>query len=86
MPNQVAGSDLRFYDIFALHEVSFSKIRDDVIAWDLWFAPPIKNLGYAYGNQLDLEKGPDTKDASLGPVQKKIFTAIWNRLSPRIRL
>ena len=31
---------LPFYDIFALQKVPFLKISDDVIACDLWFAPP----------------------------------------------
>ena len=44
------ASDLPFYDIFAQQKVPFLKISDDVIACDLWFAPPppIKNPGYAY--------------------------------------
>ena len=33
-------SDLPFYDIFVLQKVPFSQISDDVIACDLWFAPP----------------------------------------------
>ena len=43
------ASDLPFYDIFAPQKVPFLKISDDVIACDLWFSPPIKNPGYAYG-------------------------------------
>ena len=47
------GSDLPFYDTFAPQKVPFSKISDDVIACDLWFAPPpIKNPGYAHGSVL----------------------------------
>ena len=50
------ASDLPFYDIFAPQKVTFSKISDDVIAWDLWFGPPpIKNPGYAYATS---EPGP----------------------------
>ena len=38
---QATPSNLPFYDIFALAEkVPLSKISDDVIACDLWFAPP----------------------------------------------
>ena len=33
--------------------------------------PQSKNPGYTYGNRLVLEKRPDTKNASWGPVQKK---------------
>ena len=38
MPNQ--ASDLQFYDIIAPQKVPLSKISDNVIACDLWFAPP----------------------------------------------
>ena len=37
---QATASDLPFYDIFALLEVPFLKIFDDVIACDLWFGLP----------------------------------------------
>ena len=33
-------SDLPFYDIFVMQKVPFSQISGDVIACDLWFAPP----------------------------------------------
>ena len=45
------ASALPIYDILDLQKVSLVKISDDVIACDLWFAPPpnlIKNSGYAY--------------------------------------
>ena len=38
--NQASASDLPLYDIFAPQKVPLSKISDDVIACDLWFAPP----------------------------------------------
>ena len=37
---QATASDLPFYDIFAPQKVSLLKIPDEVIACDLWFAPP----------------------------------------------
>ena len=40
MPNQATASGLPFYDVFVPPKVSFSKISGDVIACDLWFAPP----------------------------------------------
>ena len=47
--HRAAASDLSFYDIFAPQKVPFLKIFDDVIAYDLWFAPPpIENPRYAY--------------------------------------
>ena len=48
MPCQAKASDRSFYDIFAPQKVPPSKLSDDVIACDLWFAPlpPIKNPGY----------------------------------------
>ena len=50
--HQATASDLPFYDIFAPQKITFSKISDDVIAFDVWFgSPPIKNPGYAYGSQ-----------------------------------
>ena len=43
---QAPGSDLRIYSIFVPQKVPHSKISDDVIACDLWFAPtPIPNPG-----------------------------------------
>ena len=54
---QTTASDLLFYDIFGPQKVPFLKISDDVIACDLWFAPPppppIKNSGYAYALDND---------------------------------
>ena len=41
VPNQ--ASDLPFYDIFAPQKIPFSKILDNVIACDLWFAPSPPN-------------------------------------------
>ena len=38
--HRAAASDLSFYDIFAPQKVPFLKFFDDVIACDLWFAPP----------------------------------------------
>ena len=47
--HQATASDLSFYDIFAPTKNSSFEVSDDVIACDLWFAPPpIKNPGYAY--------------------------------------
>ena len=45
------ASDRPFYNIFAPQKVPLSKISDDIIAYDLCFAPlpPIKNSGNAYG-------------------------------------
>ena len=40
VPNQDTASDLSFYDMFVPHEVPLSKISDDFIACDFWFAPP----------------------------------------------
>ena len=37
---QATASDLSFFDIFAPQKVPLLKIPDDVIACDLWFAPP----------------------------------------------
>ena len=46
---QATTSDLPFYDIFAPPKNSSFEVSDDVIACDLWFAPPpIKIPGYAY--------------------------------------
>ena len=51
MPNQATASDLLFYDIFVPQKVPlFSKNFVDVIAYDLWFGPPIKNPRYAYAS------------------------------------
>ena len=37
------AADLPFYNIFVLKKVPPSKISDDVIVCDLWFAPPPPN-------------------------------------------
>ena len=48
MPKSATASDLPLNDIFVPQKAPLSKISDDVIAYDLWFAPlPIKNPGYA---------------------------------------
>ena len=45
---QATASDIPIYNIFVPQKVPFSKVSDDVIPCDLWFAPhPIKNPGYA---------------------------------------
>ena len=36
-------SDLPFCNILVLQKVPFSQISDDVIVYDLWFAPPPSN-------------------------------------------
>ena len=47
---QATTSDLPVYKIFVPQKVSLSKISDDMITCDLWFAPPpIKNPDYVYG-------------------------------------
>ena len=35
-----------------LTKIPLSKISDDFIAFDFWFAPPIKNPGYAYARGM----------------------------------
>ena len=40
VPDHVTTSELPFYDIFVRQKVPLSKIYDDVIVCDLWFAPP----------------------------------------------
>ena len=48
---QATPLDLPFYDTFASHKGPLSKIFDDVITYNLWFGhPPIKNPGYACGD------------------------------------
>ena len=47
--HQTTAFDLPFYDIFTPTKNSSFEVSDDVIASNLWFAPPpIKNLGYTY--------------------------------------
>ena len=55
---QATALDLPFYDNFAPTKVPFLKIFDNVISGELWFAPPIKNPGYAYGGYPPLSKPP----------------------------
>ena len=43
---QATASDLPMYNIFVLQKVSLSKISDDVI-----YAPPIKQPGFAHGDE-----------------------------------
>ena len=47
---QARASDLSIYNIFVPQKVNLLKISDDVIACDLWCAPPpsIKNPCNAY--------------------------------------
>ena len=37
---QASASDLSTYNTFVTQKVSLAKISDDVIACNLWFAPP----------------------------------------------
>ena len=54
LQHQATTSDLSFYDIVSPPKSSSFEVSDDVIACDLWFAPPppppIKNPGYTYNS------------------------------------
>ena len=77
VPNQ--ASDLPFYNIFAPQKVPLSKICDDVIACDLWFAPPTQSKILTTPMITELSRGARSQQAVFIIRSQRFFNCCFEK-------